>query len=160
MALFEPAANRRAIAGQLTWFLAWAGITVIGAILSPSPQGHGTHEQLGLPPCPSVLLFDRPCPGCGLTTSFTATIHGQFAAAFHAHPLGPILYLVFTVSAWLALYGFKNQLRLDTSGKRFTLWAGAAAIVFFAFGVLRWIDSPNYASPGEMTSFFLKGTRQ
>src|SRR5881394_3155534 len=105
MALYEPAINRKKIAGQLAYFGAWLTVTVIGACLHPSATGHGTHEQLGLPPCPSVLLFDRPCPGCGLTTSFTAFVHGDFGFAFHAHPLGPLMYVALTTWAWLGLYG-------------------------------------------------------
>lgn len=81
MALLEYGYPRKALRSQLTWFASWAVITVIGAILSPEKSGHGTHQQLGLPPCPSVLFFDRPCPGCGLTTSWTALIHGHIGGS-------------------------------------------------------------------------------
>lgn len=156
MALYEPAPSRKAVSGQLLWFLGWLAVTVIGAILKPNPHGHGTHEQLGLPPCPSVLLFDRPCPGCGLTTSFTATIHGQWAAAFHAHPLGPFVYLMFTASALLALRGYFRQQRLNTATKQFSMALGAFAIFFIGFGLFRWVTTPNYASPGEVTAYLLR----
>ncbi len=32
--------------------LGWAAIFVIAWLLKPDPRGLGTHEQLGLPPCP------------------------------------------------------------------------------------------------------------
>src|SRR5438270_12571671 len=98
MALYESAEPRKRLSGQLMFFGVWLAITGFGAYLHPDPSGHGTHTQLGLPPCPSVLLFNRPCPGCGLTTSFTAFIHGDLASAFHAHPLGPLLYV--GITAW------------------------------------------------------------
>src|SRR5690348_8767324 len=106
MPFLESCDNKRVLSGQLIVTGIWATITVIGACLSPDPSGHGTHQQLGLPPCPSVLLFNRPCPGCGLTTSWTATIHGHFAEAFAAHPLGPILYGLLTLFAIINLMAF------------------------------------------------------
>ena len=84
MALYDGTDNRTKLSGQLSFFFVWLAITLIAIVLRPDPSGHGTHTQLGLPPCPSVLLFNRPCPGCGLTTSFTAVLHGDFVAAFHA----------------------------------------------------------------------------
>ena len=97
--MFEPVTVLRSIAGQLVYFGCWVSVTVIGLILRPSADGHGTHQQLGLPPCPCVLIFNRPCPGCGLTTSFTALLHGRFRDAFRAHWFGPFLYLIFTATA-------------------------------------------------------------
>jgi hypothetical protein len=144
MALFEPAKNRRRIAGQLVYFCAWLAVTIVGACLHASRSGHGTHEELGLPPCPSVLLFSRPCPGCGLTTSWTAFIHGDFAFAFHAHPLGPPLYLFFTVTAILALRGWIVNQRLAIDSPRFNRGIMAAAVVFFCFGLVRMAVTPNY----------------
>jgi hypothetical protein len=144
MALYEPAPNRRVVGGQLVLFGTWLAVTITAAFLHPSHTGHGTHEQLGLPPCPSVLLFDRPCPGCGLTTSWTAMVHGDFAFAFHAHPLGPFLYLFFTAMAFLALRGWITRSRLITDSPKFNRALVAGAVVFFCFGVGRMIVMPNY----------------
>lgn len=144
MALYEPARSRRKIAGQLLYFLAWLTITAFGAFLHASPTGHGTHEELGLPPCPSALFFSRPCPGCGLTTSWTAFIHGDFASSFHAHPLGPFLYLYFTVTAFLALRGWLKGHRLVMDTPQFNRVAMIAAVVFVGFGIVRMIVTPNY----------------
>ena len=152
MALFEPAPSRRRIAGQLLYFLSWLTITGFGAFLHPSTTGHGTHEQLGLPPCPSVLLFSRPCPGCGLTTSWTAFIHGDLAAAFHAHPLGPLLYMFFTVTALMALRGFVIQQRLCLDTPRFNRALVAGAVIFFCFGLVRMAVSPGYRTPQDIAA--------
>jgi hypothetical protein len=144
MTLYESAPNRRVISGQLVCFVTWLAVTAIGAFLHPSHTGHGTHEQLGLPPCPSVLLFDRPCPGCGLTTSWTALIHGDLAFSLHAHPLGPILYLIFTAIAVLGLIGWFKQMRLLTDSPRINRVLLAGAVVFLGFGLARMAVVSNY----------------
>jgi hypothetical protein len=76
----------------------WA-IIAIGATLSPRSEGHGTHQQLGLPACGMVVKHHLPCPTCGLTTSVACLAHGQVAAAFRAQAFGPFLFV------GLALFG-------------------------------------------------------
>lgn len=152
MVLFEPAVNRRRIAGQLVYFSTWLTITVIGACLHASPTGHGTHEELGLPPCPSALLFSRPCPGCGLTTSWTALIHGDIAFAFHAHPLGPLMYLLFTATALLALRGWITRQRFIADTPQFNRFVIGVALFFFCFGLVRMAVTPHYRSAQDLAS--------
>lgn len=149
MALFESVASRKVIKGQLIWFTSWLFITIVGLSLSPDPTGHGTHQHLGLPPCPSVLLFDRPCPGCGLTTSWTALLHGNFALAFAAHPIGPLMYVMFTLSAFACLYGYVKQMRFDSDIRPINLATKAFLAVFVAFGVGRFLLEPNFATQHE-----------
>lgn len=140
--------TKRQLGTHLTWFGLWLAVTVIAAILTPNSHGHGTHQQLGLPPCPSVLLFGRPCPGCGLTTSFTAFVHGQFIHAFEANPFGPLLYIAFTISAFYCLYGFIKGVKFDMNTRRAN-WAIAAFVVaYLGFGAIRFaMTSPaQYAA--------------
>lgn len=63
----------------------------LAAWLPPDPRGFGTHQQLGLPPCTMIVLFDRPCPGCGMTTSFAHFVRGQFRDAARANPAGLLI---------------------------------------------------------------------
>ena len=42
--------------------------------------------------CTVRRLTGLRCPGCGLTRSFTYMGHGEIAAAFRMHLLGPVLY--------------------------------------------------------------------
>ena len=147
--LFQPVNNRKVIIGQFIFFLFWLGVNGFAIYLNPSPYGHGTHQELGLPPCPSVLLFNRPCPGCGLTTSFTAFIHGDFSQSFHAHPLGPFLYLTFSLFAILAMYGFVKKLRLNMSYKWVSKPLVAFGIIFILFGIARFALVTNYQTPYE-----------
>lgn len=147
--LFEPTASRRNLGWQPCWFVLWLVVTGFGLALHPDPSGHGTHQELGLPPCPSVLLFDRPCPGCGLTTSWTALLHGQIGAAFSAHPLGPILYLLFTISALLAFYGFLKVQKLVLDSRPMSRFLMVTTLVFVGFGFIRMALTPHFRSTHE-----------
>lgn len=142
---FRPVTTRKFLTGQLIWFGIWVFVTAAAIYLTPKPEGHGTHTELGLPPCPCVLLFGRPCPGCGLTTSFTATVHGHLLEAFRAHPFGPFLYLMLTVSALACLYGWVKKRHMDLSSRSFSRALGAFTMLFFAFGVARFAFSGHYA---------------
>ncbi len=151
MVLLEPGYPRRRLIGQLVWFVLWLGVTAVGLALTPNPEGHGTHRQLGLPACPSVLALDRPCPGCGLTTSFTATLHGQFSSAFRAHLLGPIAYGLFTLSAWLGIYGWWKGRRLVADSPFASRLLVTLGVIFFTFGAYRMITTTSYAKASDLT---------
>ncbi|MCI0660998.1 MAG: hypothetical protein L0220_07990, partial [Acidobacteria bacterium] len=47
--------------GYLTLILLAGASLIIARILQPSSRGVGTHEQLGLPPCPFLHLTGIPC---------------------------------------------------------------------------------------------------
>jgi hypothetical protein len=44
--------------------------------------------------CPFRHLTGHSCPTCGLTRSAVAFAHGGLGASFHAHPFGPLLFVV------------------------------------------------------------------
>lgn len=76
--------------------IVWCSVGLLSAWavlvqLSPAAAGVGTHEQLGLPPCPFHWLTGYPCPACGLTTSWCYLSHGEWAAAWRTHLLGPLI---------------------------------------------------------------------
>ena len=148
MILSEPSSSRRELAGSLTLALGWVFVTAVGLSLKPDVHGHGTHQSLGLPPCPSVLLFDRPCPGCGLTTSWTAFLHGDFGLAFRAHPLGPFLYLGYTAFA-LGTFALFVKRRRWREGRWTTPAFGLLFAVFVGFGLVRMALTPHYATARE-----------
>lgn len=68
------------------------GVIIVARILSPKESGIGTHTELGFPPCTFYVLTKLPCPGCGITTSFSHMTRFQFKKAFQVHPYGPILF--------------------------------------------------------------------
>lgn len=50
--------------------------------------------ELSLPGvCVWRSYFGFNCPGCGLTRSVVLTAHGDFAAAFALHRIGPVIFL-------------------------------------------------------------------
>ena len=149
LTIFETARDRKQISGQIVWVVAWIGVTAVAIYLTPNASGHGTHQALGMPPCPSVLLFDRPCPGCGLTTSWTASVHGNFPLSFRAHPLGPATYLFFTAGAWIGFYGWMKNLRYNADAKWSNICMTTAISIFLAFGLIRMALSPGFAMPSE-----------
>ncbi len=98
---------------RLVWlffFAAPASVFLISIFLTADPVGHGTHTQLGLPPCGFLVMTGLPCPGCGLTTCFTAMIHGDVAAAASANPFGIMLWLVSFSTMIVGAVGFVRGL--------------------------------------------------
>jgi hypothetical protein len=89
------------------------GVFVLAWCIHPrdgegKPLLRGTHQQLWLPPCTFQALTGKPCPACGMTTSFSHLVHGDPANSFRANPAGIllaaaliILILIFVVSASL-----------------------------------------------------------
>ncbi len=160
MAWISPNVKPTDRVSQLTWFSAWFAVTAIGLYLHPDAHGHGTHQQLGLPPCPSVLLFNRPCPGCGMTTSWTCLLHGDIAGAFSANFIGPLLYTLFTISAIISAIGVFKGFRIATEDRLVNRCTIALAIVFFSYSILRFGLSPNFASGQETQMAQFMGLRR
>jgi len=93
--------------------IVWATFLLAGFAfarsLEPDARGFGTHRQLGLPECSFRLLFSRSCPGCGMTTSFSHFVRGEFASAARANQAGLLLAIICAVmvpwSLWSAARG-------------------------------------------------------
>ena len=71
--------------------LGLASILVVARGLEPDPRGFGTHTQLGLWPCAFQATTGRPCPTCGMTTSFAWFARGDLVRAWRANPAGSFL---------------------------------------------------------------------
>ena len=92
---------------RLTAALVAAGclaLLLVAASLRPEVAGHGTHEQLGLPPCGWVVAFDRPCVTCGMTTAFATAAEGRVLSALAIQPLGALLCVGVAAMFWGALH--------------------------------------------------------
>lgn len=119
----------------------WAGAIACGCLvvlgiaswLQPSPAGHGTHTQIGLPACGWAGLFGSPCPTCGMTTAFAHAAEGRPVEAFVAQPFGALLALSTAAALWMALHVAVTGSHLGRVGARLlrprALWwiAGGAA---------------------------------
>lgn len=79
-------------------------ILSLARVLTPSPTGVGTHEQLGIPACVFLKVTGWRCPSCGLTTSFAYAAHLRFVEAFLAQPFGFFLFLLVCLSIPVALF--------------------------------------------------------
>ncbi len=132
------------VAGWARWShaLLLLGVVVmfgVGFYLTPNPAGHGTHQQLGLPPCTIYFLTGRPCPSCGLTTSVSAILHGEFALAWKANPIGFLIVataVVVGLSSLVALVAGRT-LRLDLD--RFNLILVVLLALWLLHGVVRFL---------------------
>jgi len=82
------------------------GCLVIGISidLEPSPEGFGTHRQLGLASCGFRASTGIPCPTCGMTTSFAHSARLDFTRALEVQPFGTLLFLGIATATLLALY--------------------------------------------------------
>ncbi len=76
----------------------------VAAYMSPESAGHGTHEQIGLPPCAWAVQFDAPCMTCGMTTAFAHAAEGDLLGSLVTQPMGMLLAVGTAVGFWFALY--------------------------------------------------------
>lgn len=93
----------------------------LAAKLRPDPTGLGTHQQLGLPPCSSRLLWNIRCPACGMTTSWAHLVRGEVLESVYANPGGMLLGVV---AAGLSLVLGFSSVRGEVPQRR---WAVALA---------------------------------
>lgn len=136
-----PAWKHRAWAAATA--LACLALLITGATLNPSPEGHGTHTQTGLPPCLWAQTFDTPCLTCGMTTAVTHAARASLWQSFTTQPLGFAIALGAATTFWLALYTAATGARLDRlAASLFTakaLWLlAAAALAAWIFKVITW----------------------
>ena len=95
------------IAGPIRWLLVLLATGLVGLLgvsrwLEPDPRGYGTHTQLGLGSCAFAKLTGRPCPTCGMTTSFAWFARGRLGKSWQVSPAGCLIAsLVLPVAAWL-----------------------------------------------------------
>lgn len=117
----------------------------LAAVMNPydetgQPRTHGTHRQLGLPPCTMLSTVGFPCPSCGMTTSIALVFHGDLPAACRANWAGVLLAAAgVAVAIWLGLLaaGLPRPPRLSAEFTilAFTLAGASAALLRYA-GVL------------------------
>ncbi len=107
-----------------------AALLGVAWALEPNPKGRGTHEQLGLPPCTFVVLFGRPCPTCGMTTSWAWLMRGEVRAALRANASGTLLGMLALVGVpWLLASAGRGRWLPGTPGPALTAVAAVALVV-------------------------------
>lgn len=99
------------------WFRLWLvgvgglllGLLVVAWFLEPDPEGKGTHQQLGFPPCGFLLISGRPCPSCGMTTAWSHFVRGDWTTGSQANVGGFLLALAAgPVGIWVLVSGLRG----------------------------------------------------
>jgi len=131
--------RRRLVA--LTVAFATGAVLLLAAWMQPASGGHGTHTQLGLPPCGWVVGMGIPCPSCGMTTSFAHAADGDLLGALRAQPAGALLALgtgfIFIVAVWQLCTGAAiGGFWLDRMDKRFFLLGGTIIVLAWLYKIL------------------------
>lgn len=120
------------------------GVFGIAVYLNPynadgSPRNMATHTRLGLPPCNFVEMTGKPCPSCGMTTSFALLVRGDVGASLNANWVGTTIAVVWAaLLVWSFASAIGNRLFLIPPGR------GELIITVIVGGVLvlmigRWI---------------------
>jgi hypothetical protein len=100
-----------------------ASLLVLAWRLDPDPRGLGTHQQLGLPACTIRVLFGMRCPSCGMTTSWSHAVRGEWPSALACNVAGAIL-------AAAAMVGVVWTLAAAVRG-RWWLWRPSDGVLLF-----------------------------
>jgi hypothetical protein len=75
-----------------------------------NPRTMSSHTQLGLPPCNFVVLTGKPCPSCGMTTSFALLVRGDVFASMRANWVGSVICLLWAGTlVWAVASGVRGK---------------------------------------------------
>ncbi|MBY0113177.1 MAG: DUF2752 domain-containing protein [Phycisphaerales bacterium] len=132
---------------------------VVGALITPSETGMGTHRALGLPPCGFLMVTGRPCMTCGMTTSVTLAAHGRLMDSVRVQPAGAVLSVVLASGLCAGLHALATGMTLapllEAATRRRTVIIGVVILVG-AWGYKVWLESgspslvraPAWTTPG------------
>ena len=81
-------------------------ILILAALLTPSPEGYGSHigAPLHLQACAFLERTGLPCPACGMTTSFCWFVRGNLVASLYVQPMGAVLAAIACLCVWCGFY--------------------------------------------------------
>ncbi len=116
------------------------GVLGVAAWLTPSAEGHGTHQMLGMAPCGWMVGYGMPCPSCGMTTAFAHAAHGSLLASARVQPMGFVLALGTAATALVGTYVALTGSRLghvlgDRLTPRFLLGLGIFALLSWGWKI-------------------------
>ncbi len=66
-----------------------------------------------------------------------------------AHPFGPLLYILFTLTALICLAGWIYKFKFNAGYRPIQKGITILLAAFLIFGAYRFATTPNYASPAE-----------
>lgn len=140
-------ASHRLVAAAVA--LTCAGLLGLAAALKPASDGHGTHVQLGMPPCSWAMTFGKPCGTCGMTTAFAHAADGDVFRALAAQPFGAALAMITAMTMWgcgqIALTGARTWAVVVRGLRPRLMWvAGGSFALAWAY---KWV---TWEAPGLM----------
>ena len=111
-------------------------LMLLARLLSPSSTGVGTHQQLGLPTCPFLLMTGFPCPLCGITTSLSLAVRGEWHSALETQPFGLLVFLGGTILVMMGFSPIRHRIDLKNliHSRRGTIFVYTLTILF----ILSW----------------------
>jgi hypothetical protein len=121
-----------------------AGVFAVAFYLNPydadgRPRTMATHTQLGMPPCNFVILAGKPCPSCGMTTSFALLVRGDVVASLRANWAGTLIAVLWALTmVWAVASGIKGRPLFIPRGRGelvLTVSVGAVLVLM----LMRWV---------------------
>jgi len=107
--IFTPPVERQTLPASgrfiaLLVALAPLSVLIVASQLPPAPAGTGTHLQMGFQRCEFLRTTGLPCPSCGMTTSFSWFVRGNWLASLYVQPGGFALALLCGAIFWAGMY--------------------------------------------------------
>jgi hypothetical protein len=103
------------------------------------PRTMSTHTQLGMPPCNFVQLTGKPCPSCGMTTSFALLVRGEVVSSLRANWVGTVICVLWaTALIWSVAGALAGRTLFVPRGRGeaiFTLVVGLVVVLMLS----RWV---------------------
>jgi len=95
-----------------------------------------THRQLGLPECSFKVITGKPCPSCGMTTSFALLVRGDVINSVRANFVGTLLAVVCLLAIpWGVASLVRGRLLYVRSLERTLTWVVG---IFLTLLLVRW----------------------
>lgn len=103
------------------------------------PRSMATHTQLGMPPCNFVILMGKPCPSCGMTTSFALLVRGDVGASLRANWAGTLIAVLWALTmVWAIASGIRGKPLFIPRGRgELVLTAIVGVVLILMLG--RWV---------------------
>ncbi len=130
------------MSSPLRWLCLACGLGLLALLgtaryLTPAQSGLGTHEQLGLPPCTAILLWGKPCPTCGMTTSWAWAMRGNLVEAARANVGG--LMLVAIAIGYLPASCYFFLVGRCSSGYWFSRTLATCLVISLTVTMVQWL---------------------
>jgi hypothetical protein len=109
----------------------------VARTLEPASRGYGTHQQLGLPPCTMQMLAGLPCPGCGMTTSWSYVTRGEVIASMKSNLGGFLLAIYSTAFAGVSL---RMAVRGELPSLDIQRWLTITLLIIVGITFIDWLQ--------------------